>query len=199
MANFLTAYSNTSAHEGGWNIDNGGWTYRGISRKGRPDFEGWYLIDSWIRQNGMPKRFQYLNDPRIERLIPIFYKREYWDKFKGDLIQNQTIANFIFDFYVNSNKALKKINFAFSGSNNTQTLNIDTLSIINSNPTFAYDLLYKVRKKYYTDLLDNDLISARKKGKKPVLQKFKTGWFARLEKFPNKLPEVSGIDSCPYL
>lgn len=176
MANFLIAYKNTGGHEGGWTVDNGGQTYQGISRKGWPSWKGWPLIDAWIKKNGYPRQGQYFNNAAIDNLVPLFYKQQYWDKVQGDKIVNQTIANFIYDFFVNSNSALLKINSGLGASNSSKTLTADSLSIINARPTMAYDTIYNVRKNHYTNL-----------AAKPSLKKYKNGWFARLEAFPEKI------------
>ena len=48
MADFKKALTETLRHEGGYvndPKDPGGETYKGISRKNHPDWEGWNIID----------------------------------------------------------------------------------------------------------------------------------------------------------
>lgn len=182
MADFSIAYKNTGGHEGGWNIDNGGWTYQGISRKGWPGWAGWRYIDAWIKSNGIPPRGYFFKTPVINNLVPAFYKKNYWDKIMGDSIQNQEIANFIYDFYVNSNSALIKINKALGGRSG-QYITEDTLAIINARPAFAYNTLYTLRKNHISFL-----------SKKPKLKRYAPGWNARLKSFPSSLEQISGAD-----
>jgi lysozyme family protein len=178
MANFVEAYKNTGGHEGGWTVDNGGQTYQGISRKGWPGWEGWRLIDGYIKSNGQPKKRSFFNHPGINNLVPVFYKKNYWDKISGDAIQNQTIANFIYDFYVNSNSALMQINNALGARGGT-TINESSLKIINERPGFAYTVIYNVRKNHIAKL------SAKKS-----LKKYAEGWASRLNSFPKQLANV---------
>lgn len=181
MANFNIAYNNTGGHEGGWTVDNGGQTYQGISRKGWPTWKGWKLIDAWIKKNGTPRKGQYLNNTAIDNLVPAFYKQNYWDKIKGDAILNQTIANFVYDFYVNSNSAILKINSNLGATASSTALTTDSLSVINKTPVKAYEKIYAVRKNHYTVL-----------SQKPKLKKYSKGWFARLAAFPVSLA-INGI------
>lgn len=175
MAKFIIAYNNTGGHEGGWTVDNGGQTYQGISRKAWPSWPGWPLIDGWIKKRGNPRQGMHFNIPAIDNLVPAFYKKNYWDKISGDHIENQTIANFLYDFYVNSNSAIVQVNEALGGRSGS-IINETSLKIINERPGFAYNVMYQVRKNHYTRL-----------AAKPNLKKYKNGWFARLESFPSKL------------
>ncbi len=183
MANFNQAYNTTAGHEAGWTVDNGGQTYKGISRKGWPNWQGWPLIDTWIRFNGQPKKGSYFNNPAINNLVLVFFKKNYWDKIMGDFIKNQTVANFLYDFYVNTNSAIVLVNKGL-GARNGNTINEDSLKIINERPAFAYQVMYNLRKKVYTKL-----------SAKPGLKKYSEGWFARLESFPKPGTALAGIGS----
>ena len=49
MADFTKAYALTAAYEGGYvddPEDAGGETYRGISRRYHPSWQGWQIIDT---------------------------------------------------------------------------------------------------------------------------------------------------------
>lgn len=175
MANFLIAYKLTAGIEAGWTVDNGGQTYKGISRKGWPKWEGWQRIDAIIRKSGRPKQNQYFKDPFLDSMILSFYKKNYWDKIEGDLVESQDIANIIYDFYVNSGSALFIVNRAL-GARETNSINEDSLKIINSRPGFAYSAIREGRINHYLKLAT-----------KPKMAKYKDGWLARLDKFPLQL------------
>lgn len=179
MADFKKSYKNTSQHEGGWNIDNGGWTYLGLSIKGHPNWIGWPIIKTYIAKNGFPKHGayfpQYLHIT-LQKLVYDYFKKTYWDKIYGDFIKNQTLADFCYDFFINSGRAIIIINKAIGARVTVNNFNEDTLKIINERTAFAYQAIYNARKNYYSELV-----------KKPQNVQYKDGWFARLEKFPKEL------------
>jgi lysozyme family protein len=101
MANFDIAYKKTSGNEGGYaNVsgDNGGETYCGISRKFWPNWAGWKIVDA----NKPLKHNQIIKNPTLESLVKGFYKKEFWDKIEGDKIDNQDVADTLYDFGVNA-------------------------------------------------------------------------------------------------
>lgn len=104
MANFKIAYPITMKHEGGYSKnpkDVGGETYKGISRVYNPGWEGWPIVDE-AKTTGRSfpdclADYDELNDS----MVPMFYKEKYWDVFLGDIINQQLIANELFDTGVN--------------------------------------------------------------------------------------------------
>lgn len=102
MADFTKAFLITLGHEGGYSNDvndNGGETYKGISRKFNPDWQGWKIIDNLKRDSAFPKILD--SDSALQSFTKDLYKKNYWDINKLDLISNQEIANEIFDTGVN--------------------------------------------------------------------------------------------------
>lgn len=90
MADFLKAYNITIAVEGGYSDnpnDNGGATYRGVSRVYFPNWEGWKLVDAG---KSVP-----------EEMMKSFYKINFWDKQQLDILSHQHMANKLFDCSVN--------------------------------------------------------------------------------------------------
>ncbi|HMY41320.1 MAG TPA: glycosyl hydrolase 108 family protein, partial [Marinagarivorans sp.] len=86
MADFELAIVKTLAREGGSKYtetpgDTGGATKFGISQRAYPQLNIKNLTEAEAKA---------------------IYKRDYWDKIKGDLIANQGIAESIFDFAVNA-------------------------------------------------------------------------------------------------
>lgn len=85
MANFEQAIVKTLAHEGGAKFtedpsDRGGATKYGISQRAYPYLDIRTLTESQARE---------------------LYKRDYWDRIRGDDITSQAIAESIFDTCVN--------------------------------------------------------------------------------------------------
>lgn len=100
MGEFLPAYKKTGGFEGGYvndPTDRGGETYCGISRKFHPSWEGWLKLKSFMPM----KKGQIIHDSEIEGLVKSFYKREFWDRIKGDQIDDQEFAEKLYDRAVN--------------------------------------------------------------------------------------------------
>lgn len=102
MANFDIAYKKLVKHEGGYvndPKDNGGETYKGISRKFHPDSTLWVYIDEYKRKNIPLKNLE--NDDSVQKIVKAIYKNDYWDVFDFDDMEYQSIAEEIFDDAVN--------------------------------------------------------------------------------------------------
>lgn len=107
MANFDKAFSLTMGHEGGYAnnpLDTGGETYKGIARKHNPNWKGWIIIDQ-IKHNygntaSLINKYAAL-DISLQNLVKSLYKSNYWDTVNLDKVNNQDIANTIFDVSVN--------------------------------------------------------------------------------------------------
>lgn len=121
MANFEQALERTLKFEGGYSNnpnDAGGETFRGISREYWPNWEGWNIIDSFPNKKALPPSQFFLGEneydkDELSRLVSDFYHLNFWTPLHGDEIKSQEIANYLFDFAVNSGigdavKALQK-------------------------------------------------------------------------------------------
>lgn len=131
MANFTEAYNLTSGHEGGYvddPTDRGGETYRGISRVHHPSWSGWAKIDAVKRRAGFPRILD--RDRSLQASVKSFYKRKYWDRFLGDQINDQKIANEIYDTGVNMGvrRAVRYLQTALNLLNRNQK-NYDDLTV----------------------------------------------------------------------
>jgi len=102
MADYKKAIAEILKVEGGYANDpddNGGETFKGISRKFWPSWDGWEIIDKAKKLPDFPKslnRLVFLND-----LVILFYKQNFWDKIVGNNIKDQAIAEIIVDSAVN--------------------------------------------------------------------------------------------------
>lgn len=102
MADFSDGFERTSAHEGGYvndPVDRGGETYRGIARVHHPDWSGWKRVDAMRGKRGFPKALD--SDGTLQKAVKAFYKKAYWDRFDGDDIPDQALANELYDTAVN--------------------------------------------------------------------------------------------------
>ncbi|RDU51775.1 hypothetical protein CQA37_09365 [Helicobacter sp. MIT 99-10781] len=112
MADFKIAKAKTLKWEGGYcNVegDKGGETIFGIARNMHPDLKLWNIVDDYKKTVAPFDKSKYaeleklcLGNVQFVEQMENFYKKEFWDKIKGDEIQSQDSANAIFDFAVNS-------------------------------------------------------------------------------------------------
>lgn len=97
MANIQLALSRLSLNEGGYSKreeDAGGETFCGISRVYNPDWSGWEIIDT-VQENQR-------NDVTLYALglrghVDAFLKVKFWDISRMTEIQDQFVAEAIFD------------------------------------------------------------------------------------------------------
>ena len=130
MAEFIVAYRRLMGHEGGYvnhKSDRGKETYKGISRKFHPAWAGWKIIDALRNEPGFPGNLK--NHVELNILVEEFYKAEYWDKFNGDNIYPQPIADELLDVGVNM------------GINYSGRFAQDALNLLNRNGKLFPDVL----------------------------------------------------------
>lgn len=121
MAQLHIAEEKTLKWEGGYcNVagDKGGETIFGIARNMHPSLQIWNIVDE-IKNNLKPfDKTKYkeleklcLNNENFKACMQDFYKKEFWDKIKGDELESQEVANALYDFAVNSgvSRAVKSI------------------------------------------------------------------------------------------
>lgn len=182
MANFEEAYSIMLRNEGGYSniaADKGGETYKGIARNFWPNWSGWAIIDG-IKAVRKINWNEEIQDTNLKLSVKNFYKVNFWNKMSGSAIQDQFIANVLFDSFVlmggNAVKMAQRL-LTYNG----YTLLIDgalgpkTLNAINTvNQEFFYHAFLAARKEYH---------EARAKSDVSQLQ-FLKGWLARVDKFP---------------
>jgi lysozyme family protein len=118
MADFKIAHDETMGNEGGYAnnpADAGGETYKGIARKFWGSWRGWVIIDraiaSLVKQppygtreyrnwtDHLNKQLAGLNS--LQELVLAFYRVNFWDKYRLTEIQNQQVANWLYDHAVN--------------------------------------------------------------------------------------------------
>lgn len=181
MAKFEIAESITGRNEGGYAnnpADTGGETYAGIARNHWGKWEGWKYIDplkiqyKTYKQNfkntdgrsAMPLA-SYINyyagqDDRVKKSISKFYKQNFWDVMKLDLVNDQQLANSVYDFGVNSGtgrsaKFLQQsvnvvcnVGLVVDGKIGAKTLN----EINKHNAELIYNSLNKNREDFYRSI-----------------------------------------------
>lgn len=173
MSNFKQALSKILSHEGGYaNVsgDAGGETYQGISRKNWGSWRGWAIIDK-----AKPlKHNQVLKDKQLQGLVEVFYYEHFWKHIQGDKMNNQAVASFIFDWYVNSGfHAIKAAQRAVKVADDG-VIGPQTIAAINAaDPVVLLASLKAARVKFYKDIVT----------RRPDQGKFLTGWTNRVNSF----------------
>lgn len=148
MADFLKAHPFIIQHEGGYvndPDDKGGETYRGITRKNFPSWPGWETVDNYKPLN----RGEIINSGILDASVNQFYKLHFWDNIKGDRIDNQSVATYIYDWYVNAGRnAIKELQRVL-GITDDGLFGNGTLAAINAADDTLLAKLHEAREAYY--------------------------------------------------
>lgn len=163
MANFRQALEITLKHEGGETVDTGGYTKWGISQKAYPSLN----IKSMTRAQ-----------------MEAIYRRDYWDKIKGDEIVNQNAAAVLFDYAVNAGVgAAVKAAQAVLGVTVDGGFGPKTLAAINREGADFAGALTRYRVNFYTKLA---------KSNPAKYGKYLAGWLRRANSFFKLTPAKAG-------
>ena len=104
MAKFIDAYKKVLNNEGIYSNDPddaGGETYKGISRKANPNWDGWISIDAIKKAHPTTFKGILKKTPELEKKVQDLYKDKYWDCFELDDVPSQLVAEQMFDTAVN--------------------------------------------------------------------------------------------------
>lgn len=185
MADFKVAHKITADCEGGYvndPKDAGGETIFGIARNFWKDLPLWKIMDEYKTQcdvttrDGRKKLEQLcLANTEFVEQKNTFYKAQFWDKVKGDEINDQAVANNVYDFAVNAGikQATKVLQRALNITDDGAFGN-GTLSACNSAEPKKLNNDYCVgRENFYKDLVK----------RKPNNEKFLAGWLKRVKRF----------------
>lgn len=153
MANFEQVFKLVIENEGGFSndvSDNGGLTKFGVSQKAYPNED---------IQNLTLERAKFL------------YKRDYWDRIKGDDIYSQKIAESIFDFAVNGGVGTSsKLAQRVIGVTDDGSIGSNTIASLNSFNEKLFISLFTIKKiERYRDICLKD----------STQKKFFFGWIVR--------------------
>ena len=195
MSYFIDAYHHTMSNEGGYVNDPddvGGETYKGISRKYNPSWNGWEIIDKMKNSecgSTFPDNLGEVNEQTIELNLRVkgYYKLAYFDPYLGDDME-YGLALEMFDTSVNMGvgRAVKFLQIALNVLNRNEVLYPDMVEDgaygNNTNQclqtylkTDTIDLLVKI----INVLQGNHYIDYMKKS--PTQEKYARGWFKRVD------------------
>lgn len=185
MANFDIAYANTNKNEGQYANnpnDKGGETYGGISRKNWPNWGGWKYVDEATKKyKSVVAINQYLlANQTVQSLKAEFYKTNFWYPLNLQLINDQQLANNVYDFGVNAGigasvrRLQTAINTLCQGTTVDGQIGNQTITNANKlNAKMLYDAFNHERKKYYDNIIANN----------PSQAEFKTSWYSRIKPY----------------
>lgn len=182
MADFLPAFLNTAKTEGGYSNypnDTGGETYAGISRKNWPNWGGWRYLDEIKKIDKTPS---YINvkmgsNQNVQALVQEFYKTNFWYSLNLQWLNDQQLANNVYDFAVSSGTGTAAKRLQIAANSICGDLVVDgqigskTISAINKLDAKAvYDAFNQQRKAYYDRIIANN----------PSQAQFRNSWYSRI-------------------
>lgn len=196
MARFDIAENITRGNEGGYadnKADTGGETYAGISRNNWPTWKGWVIIDKYKAQYSelnAPMKAKYslakwinssakVTSEPIAPMVSQFYKQNFWDTLTLDQVNDQQLANSIYDFGVNSGIG-RSAKFIQSAVNDLKVFGLvvdggigaKTISAINNSDSVRlYEAFTKRRKDFYVSIANGNQ------------KQFLSSWLSRLKPY----------------
>jgi lysozyme family protein len=170
--------------------DPGGETYKGITRRDHPDWEGWAIVDGGKEQDGFPGNLE--SDDHLQTSVGNLYKELYWRRNHCDELP-AGLDLVVFDTAVNMGGG-KAGRFLQQGVNELlgrQVLTVDgaignrTLSAVNAlNPEQQKQLCFaclELRDQNY-----HEIVAAR-----PSSKKFLKGWLNRTANLRQRVPDLA--------
>jgi lysozyme family protein len=172
MANFDPALEKVLLHEGRYvndSQDPGGETYRGVSRNNWSAWRGWQNIDQARRRSDFPANLE--KDIDLQGAVKEFYRDAFWNKLLADQINDQTIANSIFDFAVNAGlKTSVSLAQMVVGTDTDGIIGKNTIDAINTYDSELFLASFTLAKiARYISIVK----------RKPASQKYFFGWICR--------------------
>lgn len=169
MAKATILFQNIKEWEGGWSDhknDKGGKTNMGITLK------------TW-KSCGYDKDGDGIIDERDLKLIneqDVFnvFKKHYWNRYRGDDIRNQSIANIVVDWlWMSGNHAIINVQklLSIKADGVVGPITINTINQANQRELFAQ--IKRIRKEFFEKVCRDN----------PTQNVFLKGWLRRLDSY----------------
>jgi len=100
MADFDKAFRVSLAARGGYRaVSEGLEIYRGIERRFHPSWDGWPIVDAlkFAASDEQELQSTLSQNKKLGEKVRSWFKQTYWDRFSGDRIRNQEIAEELFE------------------------------------------------------------------------------------------------------
>ena len=100
MADFDKAFRVSPAARGGCKaVSEGLEIYRGIDRRFHPSWDGWPIVDAlkFAASDEQELQSTVSQNKKLGEKVRIWFKQNYWDRFSGDRVGNQEIAEELFE------------------------------------------------------------------------------------------------------
>lgn len=157
------------------NPTENGLTYFGIYETAHPTWKGWAIIKRYLENTPNIKECSRIlaNVSDLNRMVEDFYKKEFWDKMKLDLVKSEHKQLELMCFAINVNHipAIKVLQELLS-------VKIDgiignkTIEALNAFDKALFDRLFDLEEKeYYDELVEN----------KPRFKIYQNGWKNRAD------------------
>lgn len=185
MASFDKAFDLTMGHEGGYANnpkDRGGETYKGIARKYWPKWSGWAILDAIKPHTAVNINKVAGSNQPLQTAIKQFYKQNFWDNIDLTNVQDQQLANNVFDFGVNggTGRAARFLQMAANKVSTCEDIAVDgaigpkTMALVNQlNAKAVYDAYNTLKKAHYDSEIENN----------PSQIVFKNSWYSRIKPY----------------
>lgn len=199
VADFKLALEFVLRHEGAYiddSHDPGGETYKGVSRKHHPGWDGWKIIDRLREKEDFPGILSA--NPALQNLLVRFYEVEFWRRLDGHRLSEQSLAEELFETAVNlgPGRAVKFLQRSLNALNRSESVCGDlredgsfgektrrSLSayLSNDSPEILLTCLNILQGMHYLNRLKE----------RPDQKRFARGWLARVTiiKAPAKAPD----------
>ncbi|OKS87328.1 hypothetical protein RG47T_2789 [Mucilaginibacter polytrichastri] len=158
--------------------DHSGETYKGIVKKYWPNWPGWAIVDGTIAAHPPSINQALHGNAQLQTQVQTFYKTNFWNTESLDYIDDQQIANQLFDTAVNMGTGVASL-FLQEGVNmlSPGKLLVDgqigPLSIAAANaadPEDLYNAICQLRRAKYEAIIQHN----------PSQQRFASSWFSRI-------------------
>lgn len=132
-----------------------GMTYKGIYQTAHPKWEGWDVIREALEKvNGDRKKAAELleMDVELQASVVEFYKREFWDKMKLDMVTSQKKADEMMVFGVNTHPVIAvKVAQRIVGALQDGVIGPKTLKALNEFDDDVFSETFDVLEKVHYD------------------------------------------------
>jgi lysozyme family protein len=182
---FKNAYQATMKNEGGYANDpndHGGETWRGIARNFWGSWAGWKIVDGIKSQKPASLNAALSASAPLAGLVLDFYKQNFWDPLKLDLVDSNQISLQLFDISVNAGTArgAKMLQGAVNHFRAGNPIAVDGKigpATIGAANAIGHEALYNqintLRAAFYEDIIRRD----------PTQERFRKSWFSRIGVF----------------